>query len=143
MNNPYRSYSKNQLDNACPGDQIAALFEKAAEHIANAGKAIDSDDVQGRYDYSQKTMAILEGLLACLNRDTPERAEAAASLEIYYKTMIMMISRVNIFNDKKTCESLESSFRDMAEFWRDAARQIAAQQNEAFAQANQPSNFMA
>ncbi len=130
MINPYRSYSKNQLDNDAPGDQVAALFDKAAEHISKAAKAIAENDIQARFDYSQKTMAIMEGLLASLNRDTPERAEAAASLEAYYRSMIMMIGRVNVYNDPQVCHSLEKGFRSMAEFWRDAARILAAQQIE-------------
>lgn len=88
--------------------------------MARAAEAIDSGDIKARYEASERTLAIMEGLLSCLNRDTPERTEAADNLALYYRTMIMMISQVNVFNDKAACISLERSFRDMASFWRDA-----------------------
>jgi flagellar biosynthetic protein FliS len=127
---PYKSYSTNQIDNACPGEQIAALFDMAAEHIIKASEAIAQNDIQARYDYSQKALAIIEGLMACLNRDTPERAQAASSLELYYTMMITMISRINIYNDPAICLSLESSFKDMANFWRNAVIQLSTPQND-------------
>lgn len=128
MTNPYTRYSNNQLENALPGAQIGALFDKAAEHISNAAKAIREGDVQARYDYSEKSMAIMEGLLSCLNRETPERAAAAESLEAYYQSMITMIGRINIFNDLAVCNSLEKSFKDMAQFWREADAHLSVPQ---------------
>jgi flagellar biosynthetic protein FliS len=139
MQTPYKSYRSNQLDTAAPGVQIAALFDKAAVHIKNAADAITQNDVQSRFDYSQKALNIMEGLLACLNRETPERAAAALSLEAYYRTMIMMIGRVNVFNDLEGCNSLEKSFRDMAEFWRDADVQLACVAQNAGVQCSQES----
>ncbi len=130
MNNPYKSYSHNQIDSATPAEQIGALFDKAARHIADASQAIARGDIQARYDASEKAMVIMEGLLSSLNRETPERAQAAESLELYYRTMIMMISRLNIYNDETVCSSLESSFKDMADFWRQAGLTLNQPQND-------------
>lgn len=127
--NPYRSYTSSQLDTRSPGEQVAALFAKAAEHMQDAVNAIDENDIARRYESSQKAMTILEGLMTSLNRDTPERVAIARDLEIYYKTMINLISRVNIHNDRKTCVSLVDSFQDMAGFWKKAS-EILAEQSE-------------
>lgn len=140
VQNPYNAYSRNQLGNAAPGEQIAALFDKAADHMAEAEKAISFGDVQARFNYSQKAMAIMEGLMACLNRDSPEKDKAAGDLAVYYQMMITMIGKVNIFNDQALCRSLENSFKDMAVFWRAAGKELAQKQNESI---NQESSVVA
>lgn len=141
--NPFNAYARNQTDSRSSGDHIVALFEKAADHMCAAKMAITQSDVQARYESSQKAMLIMEGLLACLNRDTPERAKAAESLETYYKAMIMMISRVNIFDDEETCRSIEESFRDMARFWKKVTVELAAQENQPTESSSASANFIA
>ncbi|MBP6985818.1 MAG: flagellar protein FliS [Alphaproteobacteria bacterium] len=130
--NPYNTYARNQTESRLPGENISALFAKAASHMHEASVAIENMDINQRYESSQKAMVIMEGLLGCLNRDTPERAEAAKTLEAYYKTMIFMISRVNVFNDLETSKSIEQSFRDMAIFWKKATAQLVQQEDETF-----------
>ena len=130
MQTPYQQYKKNAKIVSSPAEGIAQYFDEAATSMEAAAIAIDNNDIEKRYNDSQHAANIMSGLSASLNRDTPEQETMAQTLDDYYSSMIVMIGRMNIKNDRALCLSIRDSFKEMAKCWREAGAAYAKGQEE-------------
>lgn len=115
----YSSYSSNTARYASAGVQVAMLLALASRHMEAARDAIKAGEIENRFLATEKCAVIISGLRGCLNRDTPEAAKMANTLDAYYSRMLSFLLQINIKNDLPLCEAMIESLRTMSSTWRD------------------------
>jgi flagellin-specific chaperone FliS len=76
----------------------------------------ECDFVETRFKESMKATRLLSALNSSLQGDS----DLTNDLKVYYQRMTLMISDVNVFNNGILAKELVSSFRSMADFWKEA-----------------------
>lgn len=115
----YSSYSSNTARYASAGVQVAMLLALASRHMEAARDAIAAGNIEERFMATEKCAVIISGLRGCLNRDTPEAAAMANTLDAYYGRMLSFLVQINMKNDLPLCEAVIESLRTMSSTWRD------------------------
>lgn len=123
----YASYSSNSARYASPGMQVAMLLAAAARHMETARDCMDKSDIEGRFNATEKCAVIISGLRGCLNRDTPEAAAMATTLDTYYGRMLAFLTQINVKNDRPLCEAVVESLRTMSSTWREVQARADAE----------------
>jgi flagellar biosynthetic protein FliS len=128
---PYaaRAYQQVNLQSLSPGEQVARLLETAAKHIARARAHAEAKEFEQRFYATEEAMKIINGLQGCLSTD-PQVSGIRDTLENYYTSVMLMVSRINIRNDLAACDSAVASLKTMASTWREAEK-IAHSNHEA------------
>lgn len=115
----YTSYSTNSARYASAGVQVAMLIAMAARHMETARDCMKANDIEGRYNATEKCAVIISGLRGCLNRDTEEAAAMAKVLDDYYGRTLAFLTQINVKNDLPLCEAVVESLRTMSITWRE------------------------
>jgi flagellar biosynthetic protein FliS len=123
----YSSYSTNSARYASPGMQVAMLLAMAARHMETARDCMSRGEIEGRFNATEKCAAILSGLRGCLNRETPEAAAMANTLDAYYGRMLAFLTQINVKNDQPLCEAVAESLRTMSSTWREVQARADAE----------------
>lgn len=95
--------------------QVVMLFEGVIKHVRQAISAIDSDDVQMRYNSLTKACEIINGLQLSLDFDNG--GEIAPILYDYYLGIEMRLMSVHQSNDKAMCEMCIGHLEMMKSAW--------------------------
>lgn len=113
-----------------PLEVMARLMESASLCMNNVARAIENNDVKKRSDESEKALMLLAGLMDYLNGETPEQKKMVETLKIYYRSMMDLITNLNIRPEKELAETLSQSFGDFAEAWRNAPHTMEVQKRD-------------
>lgn len=112
-----------------PFEVMARLMESASLCMGNVARAIENNDIKKRSDESEKALMMLAGLMDYLNDDTPEQKKMVETLRIYYRSMMDLITNLNVRPEKELAEALSQSFSDFSEAWRSAPHNVEAQKS--------------
>jgi len=123
----YTSYSANSARHASPGMQVAMLLAMASRHMETARDCMKAGDIEGRFNATEKCAVILSGLRGCLNRETPEAAAMATTLDAYYGRLLAFLTQINVKNDLPLCEAVVESLRTMSSTWREVQARADAE----------------
>lgn len=115
----YSSYSSNTARYASAGVQVAMLLALASRHMEAARDCIKAGEIENRFLATEKCAVIIAGLRGCLNRDTPEAAAMATTLDNYYSRILAFLTQINVKNDLPLCEAVIESLRTMSSTWRE------------------------
>lgn len=119
--NQYKAY---QVQTIAPEDQVALLYEGAQRFIDKAAKALQ----EGRYaEVSEnvgRAQQIFAELRAALNR---EAGEIAQNLDRLYDYWTWRLTQGLLKKDIEAFREVSATVGDMAETWKEAARQVRAQ----------------
>ncbi|MGN6671328.1 MAG: flagellar protein FliS [Candidatus Nucleicultricaceae bacterium] len=113
-----------------PFEVMARIMESASLCMNNVARAIENNDVKKRSDESEKALMLLAGLMDYLNDETPEQKKMVETLKIYYRSMMDLVTNLNIRPEKELAETLSQSFSDFAEAWRNASHTMKAQKQD-------------
>lgn len=123
--NRYRSTSNLGLS---PFEVMARIMESVSICMTNVGKAIENKDIVKRSHESEKAMMLLAGLMDFLCEDTPEQKKMSESLKVYYRSMMDLITNLNVRPDTELAETLAQSFGEFATAWRSAPQTMTTLQ---------------
>lgn len=113
-----------------PFEVMARIMESASLCMNNVARAIENNDVKKRSVESEKALMLLAGLMDYLNDETPEQKKMVETLKIYYRSMMDLVTNLNIRPEKELAETLSQSFSDFAEAWRNASHTMKAQKQD-------------
>ena len=129
----YSSYSASSARYASAGIQVAMLLALAARHMETARDCMKALDIEGRFNATENCVVIVSGLRGCLNRETPEAAQMADTLENYYTRILAYITQINVRNDLPLCEAVVESLRAMSSTWREVQARADAEARSSMA----------
>lgn len=113
-----QTYRNRSVAAASPADQVAMLLETAARHMMTALNALDAKDYEARFLATEKAQLIIKGLQQCLAEDVDEARQMVEVFDNYYTNLSLMITRVNVRNDRDACSVVVDGLRTMAQTWR-------------------------
>jgi len=116
QNRAINAYKQAESKSLSPQETVSKAFEEAAQAMERTALAIESKDVETRFKESMKATRLLSALNSSLQGDS----DLTNDLKVYYQRMTLMISDVNVFNNGILAKELVSSFRSMADFWKEA-----------------------
>lgn len=128
----YSSYSTNSARYASAGIQVAMLLAAAARHMEAARDSMKQNDIEGRFNATEKCALIISGLRGCLNRETPEAEQMAKVLDDYYSRILAFLTQINVKNDLPLCENVVESLRTMSTTWREIQARADAEARSSF-----------
>ncbi|WP_445682606.1 flagellar export chaperone FliS [Radicibacter daui] len=139
-----QTYRNRSVAAASPADQVAMLLETAARHMMTALNALDAKDYEARFLATEKAQLIIKGLQQCLAEDVDEAKQMVEVFDNYYTNLSLMITRVNVRNDRDACSVVVDGLRTMAQTWRQVGQSVphagapAPQQSGTAAPGEQP-----
>lgn len=136
----YSSYSSNTARYASAGVQVAMLLALASRHMEAARDAMKAGEIESRFMATEKCAVIISGLRGCLNRDTPEAARMANTLDAYYGRMLAFLTQINVKNDIALCEAVIDSLRTMSSTWREVQARADAESRSSLADTDRGSS---
>jgi flagellin-specific chaperone FliS len=119
----YRSTSNLGLS---PFEVMARIMDSASLCMANAARAISSNNIERRSSESEKALMLLAGLMDFLSEETQEQKKTSETLKVYYKSMMDLITNLNLRPDQELAETLSQSFSEFAQAWRSAPTRMHA-----------------
>jgi flagellar biosynthetic protein FliS len=95
--------------------QIVMLYDSAIKYMGLAKRAILEKDIESRFNYTEKTSKIIEGLQVCLDHD--KGGEVSDLLSDFYSVVYMRILNINFNNDAESCDGIIAELRKMRDAW--------------------------
>jgi flagellar biosynthetic protein FliS len=142
--NPYaqtKQYKNADVASMTPGEQIARLLETAAKHMYRAKEHAEKKEYGERFSATEDAMKIIHGLQNCLS-DDPAAEKMRDTLDAYYNSMTLLITRQNMKNDVEAAVSVIESLTEMAATWRQVDAKVR-QENQAASATATPEAFSA
>ncbi len=119
--NASRQYQTQQIMTASPAMLVFMLFDKAISSLNLAIRAIEEDDIEGRWRANNRAMEIVSHLQMTLNMELG--GEVAENLDRLYGFMLNRLPRVDMKNDPKPAEDVIKLLAPLRESWRELANQ--------------------
>ncbi|EMI09486.1 flagellar export chaperone FliS [Anoxybacillus gonensis] len=114
MNNPYQSYQTNAVQTASPGELTLMLYNGCLKFIAQAKKAIEEKDIEGRNTNLLKAQKIIQELMVTLNMEY----EVAKSMMTMYDYIYRRLVEANIKSDLTILEEVEGYVKEFRDTWK-------------------------
>ncbi|MCL6617650.1 MAG: flagellar export chaperone FliS [Anoxybacillus ayderensis] len=114
MNNPYQSYQTNAVQTASPGELTLMLYNGCLKFIAQAKKAIEEKDIEGRNTNLLKAQKIIQELMVTLNMEY----EVAKSMMTMYDYIYRRLVEANIKSDIAILEEVEEYVKEFRDTWK-------------------------
>src|SRR5690606_8943602 len=98
------AYQTQQIMTAPPVRLVAMLYERAIRALRDAVRAIETQDVQARFQNVERASEIIVHLSGTL--DTDRGGEIADNLSQLYVFMLRRLSEVNLRNDAQAARDV-------------------------------------
>ncbi|MCQ5364517.1 flagellar export chaperone FliS [Anoxybacillus salavatliensis] len=112
--NPYQSYQTNAVQTASPGELTLMLYNGCLKFIAQAKKAIEEKDIEGRNTNLLKAQKIIQELMVTLNMEY----EVAKSMMTMYDYIYRRLVEANIKSDLTILEEVEGYVKEFRDTWK-------------------------
>ena len=119
--NASRQYQTQQIMTASPAMLVFMLFDKAISSLNLAIRAIEEDDIEGRWRANNRAMEIISHMQMTLNMELG--GEVAENLDRLYGFMLNRLPKVDMKNDPKPAEEVIELLKPLRESWRELANQ--------------------
>ncbi len=125
MNNTAaNAYRAQEIMTASPGLLVAKLYEAAIRSLRRAIRAIDDNDIEGRWRANAKAADIIEHLATTLNIE--QGGEIAANLDRLYSFMIRRLIYVDLHNDPAPARDVIGLLEPLHRAWVEIDKQTVA-----------------
>lgn len=132
--NATRRYQHQQIMTASPAHLVAMLYEHAISALNDAIEAIETGDIERRFQANKKAVEIIAHLAMTL--DMERGGQIAENLAHLYRFMMQQLVNVDVRNDPKPARDVIGLLEPLCTSWRELAN---GQQPDAQAlQAQQP-----
>tara|TARA_A100000171_G_C2112460_1_gene135804 strand:- start:256 stop:687 length:432 start_codon:yes stop_codon:yes gene_type:complete len=114
----YKAYQTSSRQSLSATEATALLLDTAYDHMQKATQAIVEGNIERRFQESEKATLILGNLESALVRVNETQSKTADALKDYYDSMVSLITRMNMKNDKASAEAISESLKTMADEFR-------------------------
>lgn len=123
----YRRYQKVEAMTSSSLTQVAIIFEHCAQLIRHIKKGIADNNIESRFQYSDKAMMILQNLQGAFE---VERSQEGKLLHHFCQTIINALIYLNFTPTQETCDQLIEMLLEMSHLWREAEQGMPAPSRE-------------
>lgn len=122
----YGAYAYKSANNKMSSsiDIVIDLYDESVQKFKEARSAIESGDVEKRYQATERVRKILNGLATAMYREDEALGEMINTLETFYAIMGRLIIDINSHNDLEACDKAISYMSEMAATWRQVRAQV-------------------
>jgi flagellar protein FliS len=110
-------YNENNIGIESPEKLIEMLYEGVLRFNAQAKKAIKDGNIEKRVYWTNRSIAIITELLACLDLD--QKGTIAKYLEGLYKYEIQLLTEAGTHNSMEKLDECTNVFRELLAAWRE------------------------
>ncbi|AZL16437.1 flagellar export chaperone FliS [Rickettsiales endosymbiont of Stachyamoeba lipophora] len=118
----YQSYAVAQQNNKSEIDKIIMLFEGAIKLMAQARVAVEQNEIELRFNVSDKVSQIFQGLINILDFD--KGGEISEILRQFYSYIIMKVLQINHEPNVESCDQVIEQMTEMLDAWKDVKGQV-------------------
>ncbi|MBI1275713.1 hypothetical protein GC177_07050 [bacterium] len=101
--------------------QVVMLYETALAELLKARQAMEKNDIEARWNHSDKAMQIMLGLQQALDFD--QGGEVSELLYDFYTGVTNNIHRMQRYNNLKACDHAMTKLKDMLQSWKNIDQQ--------------------
>lgn len=112
-------YQTQQIMTASPATLVAMLYERAIRALKDTVRAVETGDIQSRWEHNDKATEIITHLWSTL--DTAKGGEIAENLSSLYRFMLNRLTQVNMHNDAAAAREVIGLLEPIAASWRELA----------------------
>jgi flagellar protein FliS len=110
----YKAY-KHAAYTVAKTRQVVMLYDGAIRFLAQAKEAIETNDIERRYNTLTRASEIVSGLQACLYFEAGE--QAAQALFDFYSTIDLRIMQLHRTQDLEVLQQVITDIKEMREVW--------------------------
>jgi len=115
-NGAYDIYSQNNVSIESSEKLVELMYEGVLRFNALAKKAMDAGDIEKKVYWINRSIAVIDELVAILNFDG---GKVAHYLKGLYNYQITLLLDVNLKNDAKKLEECINVFKELLVAWRE------------------------
>ena len=119
----------NQMALEFPSRLLVMLYDDALENLEVLQGAIEADDIEARFQASERVAEILYQL--CLALDMENGGDIAANLAALYKHGIQQMTEINFSNDASIAAALIQILEPLRASWAELDERIRAAVDQA------------
>ncbi len=117
----YATYSQNNISIESPAKLIEMLYEGILRFASLAKRSIDTNDIEKKSYWINRTVAIFSELLSSINHDTGDISDYLTGLYLY---QIESLSIANIENDTKNIDQVLHVTKELLQAWREETQHV-------------------
>lgn len=102
--------------NDSPLGIIVRLYDKLAEHLVSAKRAMEEEDHEQRFLATERACQVILGLQSCL--DFEQGGDVAPMLDSFYNSLFHQVNRLNFDGDQESCEKLIEAVQNVRVSWK-------------------------
>ena len=125
----YAAYKAANQTTENKTQQIVMLYDGLMRYVHQAKLAIESKDIQERFDVLEKAGQIIAGLQASIDFENGEKI--AVILDGYYNTIYTKIHIINRENTIESCDDLIEDIKGMRGAWQDVYEETSPKEKAA------------
>jgi len=115
-----RAYQTQQVMTASPAKLVAMLYDKAILSLREAIRAIETGNIEARFNANKRAGDIITHLWTTL--DVEKGGEIAANLSRLYGFMLSRLTFVDVRNDPEPAREVIGLLEPLRESWNQLAR---------------------
>jgi len=117
----YATYSQNNISIESPEKLIEMLYEGILRFASLAKRSIDTNNLEKKSYWINRTVAIFSELLSSINHDTGDISDYLTGLYLY---QIESLSIANIENNTKNIDQVLHVTRELLQAWREETQHV-------------------
>jgi len=115
--NAYSTYTENNINIESPTKLIEMLYEGVLKFNAQAKKAIKDKNIEKRVYWTNRSIAIITELMACLDMD--QKGTVSQYLQGLYEYQIKLLTEAGLHNDMAKLDECTNVFKELLGAWRE------------------------
>jgi flagellar protein FliS len=115
--NAYSTYTENNINIESPTKLIEMLYEGVLKFNAQAKKAIKDKNIEKRVYWTNRSIAIITELMACLDMD--QKGTVSQYLKGLYEYQIKLLTEAGLHNDMAKLDECTNVFKELLAAWRE------------------------
>jgi len=115
--NAYSTYTENNINIESPTKLIEMLYEGVLKFNAQAKKAIKDKNIEKRVYWTNRSIAIITELMACLDMD--QKGTVSQYLQGLYEYQIKLLTEAGLHNDMAKLDECTNVFKELLAAWRE------------------------
>ena len=118
--NDVSKYLTQQVMTASPAKLVFMLYDRAIGSLREAVAAIETGDIEGRFNANARAIEIISHMWTTLN--AAEGGEIATNLGHLYPTMLSRLTQVDIGNDSAPAREVIALLEPLRDAWGELIR---------------------
>jgi len=113
----YSAYTENNINIESPEKLIEIMYEGVLRFNAQAKKAIKDGDIEKRVYWTNRSVAIINELIAVLDKE--QEGTIVSYLEGLYSYEIQLLTEAGVQNNEAKLDEVTHVFKELLAAWRE------------------------